>query len=310
MADPWMPGAVRMDIGDHQPIDGGPPKAVPHITWDRNATAAAPQDLVPYENLQEYFGRNSAGKAVAPHILWDPFTGRFTQFVPATSRSKSLADGPGGTRTNRAGDVVIQVEALFFPYCRVDGKVYARLVDTPCIGWARLHDWVKSWGVPSRWPMGRPVSFVPNRSESVWETQAGWYGHSQVPENDHQDPGSWPDFPSVVTPPERKSKMALASKTIPRVLGDDSATTFTAPPGDAWINVSADYVPPGEKVTIRIDVSDHFGNWLLSNVTVEIGNGQAGWKELGGPDRTRMVSIKRLTHKDARLDATLHYPES
>jgi uncharacterized membrane protein len=196
MTDLWMPGATHLDIGDHAATDGGPAKAIPHVTWDRNATAAKPQPLVPYEDLVSYFGRNPAGKPVAPHILWDPFTGRFTQFVPADSRSKSLVDKAGGTRTNRAGSVVIQVEALFFPYCQVGGKTYPRLVDTPCLGWDRLHAWVHSWGVPDLWPMGRPVDFTSHRSEATWEKVGGWYGHSQVPENDHQDPGSWPAFPT------------------------------------------------------------------------------------------------------------------
>jgi hypothetical protein len=175
------------------------------VTWDRNATAAKPQDLVPYENLRNYFA--GGGKAVAPHILWDPFTGRITQFAPANSRSKSLVDQAGGTRTNRAGSVVIQVEALFFPYCRIGKTVYAKLSDTPCKGWADLQAWVHSWGVPNTWPMGKPADFSSHRSESVWEQQGGWYGHSQVPENDHQDPGSWPAFVGITpakpsTPPK------------------------------------------------------------------------------------------------------------
>lgn len=194
MPDLWMPGATRLDIGDHAPTDGGPAKAIGHITWDRNATAARPAALVPYENLRDYFGKNPAGKAVAPHLLWDPFTGRVTQFVPADCRSKSLADKPGGTRTNRAGRVVIQVEALFFPYCVVGGKTYARLTDTPCLGWPELNAWVRSWGVPDDWPMGHPTDFTPHRSEATWEKRGGWYAHAQVPENDHQDPGSWPAF--------------------------------------------------------------------------------------------------------------------
>jgi hypothetical protein len=194
MPELWMPGATRLDIGDHAPTDGGGAKAIAHITWDRNASAAKPQDLVPYERLVDYFGRNASGKKSAPHILWDPFGGRFTQFLPANSRSKSLADAPGGTRTNRAGSVVIQIEALFFPYCRVDGKVYAKLTDTPCAGWPELLAWVRSWGVPDVWPMGRPTSFASNRSASTWAKAGGWYGHSQVPENGHQDPGSWPAF--------------------------------------------------------------------------------------------------------------------
>jgi len=187
-----MPGATKLDVGDHAPTDGGPAKAIAHITWDRNATAAKPVDLVPYTNLRSYFAGGGAG--VAPHILWDPFTGRFTQFVPANSRSKSLVDVSGGTRTNRAGSVVLQVEALFFPYCRVGSTVYAKLTDTPCKGWPELQAWVHSWGVPNAWPMGKPTDFSSHRSESVWEKQGGWYGHSQVPENSHQDPGSWPAF--------------------------------------------------------------------------------------------------------------------
>lgn len=198
MPELWMPGATRLDIGDHAPTDGGPAKAIPHITWDENATAAKPLDLVAYEKLRSYF--SGSGKGLAPHILWDPFTGRFTQFVPANSRSKSLVDLPGGTRTNRAGSVVIQVESLFFPYCRVGTAVYPRLVDTPCKGWTELHAWVKSWGVPDAWPNGRPENCT--RDEHTWETKAGWYPHAAVPENDHQDPLTWPAFPTQpVTPP-------------------------------------------------------------------------------------------------------------
>ncbi|WP_208298506.1 peptidoglycan-binding protein [Streptomyces liangshanensis] len=193
MADLWMPAAERHDIRDHAPTDGGPAKAVAHITWDRNATEAKPQALVPYDRLRTYF--TGAGKGVAPHVLWNPFDGKLCQFVPATSRSKSLADGPGGTRTNRAGSVVLQIEALFFPWCVVDGKAYESLDDTPCEGWDALHAWVSSWGVPDVWPLGRPTDFRAHRDEEVWRSAAGWYAHAQVPENTHQDPGSWPRFP-------------------------------------------------------------------------------------------------------------------
>jgi len=202
MTDLWMPGAARLDVGDHAPTDGGPAKAIAHITWDKNATAAKPVDLVPYTALRSYFAGGGAG--VAPHILWDPFDGHFTQFVPANSRSKSLVDTASGTRTNRAGSVVLQIEALFFPYCRVGKTVYAKLSDTPCKGWAELHAWVSSWGVPDTWPNGRPEDCT--RNEHTWETKAGWYPHKGVPENKHDDPLSWPPFPGVApakpsTPP-------------------------------------------------------------------------------------------------------------
>ncbi|MEU5596704.1 peptidoglycan-binding protein [Streptomyces sp. NPDC020298] len=196
MAELWMPGAEHLDIGDHAPTDGGPAKAIPHITWDRNATAKAPLPLVPYETLRSYF--SGAGRGLAPHLLWDPFGGRVCQFVPANSRSKSLLDEPGGTRTNRAGAVVIQIEGLYFPYCEVDGRIFPRLVDTPCKGWADIHAWVRSWGVPDAWPNGRPENCT--RNEHTWETEAGWYPHKAVPENDHQDPLTWPAFPTAPKP--------------------------------------------------------------------------------------------------------------
>lgn len=194
VSDLWMPGAERFSIGNTAPTDGGPAKAVAHITWDRNASKAKPQDLMPYANLRSYFGDNVSGRAVAPHLLWDPFTGRVVQFFPANSRSLSLSDRVGGTRTNRAGSVVIQVEALFFPWCRVGGKTYESLVDTPCKGWDELHSWVASWGVADCWPMGKPNGFVSKRDERIWRIRSGWYAHSQVPENDHTDPGTWADF--------------------------------------------------------------------------------------------------------------------
>ncbi|MFE9934451.1 hypothetical protein [Streptomyces sp. NPDC005533] len=194
MSQLWMPDAVRLDIGHPLPTGGGPAKAIAHITWDHNTTENDPVGLEPYDGVVAFFVRNNAAKAVAPHILWDPFTGRRTQFHPATSRSKDLGTQASGARANRAGAVVIQIEALFFPFCRVWGKVYGRLIDTPCKGWPELNAWVRAWGVPDTWPMGKPVDFTPRRSEIVWRTQAGWFAHAQVPESDRQCPGTWPAF--------------------------------------------------------------------------------------------------------------------
>ncbi|TVZ96532.1 endolysin [Streptomyces sp. BK340] len=211
MVDLWMPGAARHDVGDHAPTDGQyPARVIAHITWDKNATAGKPIDHVSFEALLNYF--TTSGVGMAPHLIWDPFTGQIVQLYPADSRSKSVVDLAGGTRTNRAGKYVIQIEAVFFPYTRYGGKVYATLADTPCKGWADINAWTRSLGIPDAWPMGHPTSFAPNRSESVWEKQGGWYGHSQVPENTHQDPGSWPAFVSPPPPsqPPAKPRVSLA----------------------------------------------------------------------------------------------------
>lgn len=201
MPDPWMPQAFKADVGDHAPCDPTfPAKAIAHITADRRATVEAPFDLVPFANLKSFF--TGSGKGRAPHILWDPFTGTFAQFFPATSRSKALFDATGGVRTNRAGKVVIQIEALFFPHCRVGGQVFSRLVDTPCEGWDDLNAWIRSWGVPDLWPMGRPTALSRNTCPvGIWTSRGGWYAHAHVPENDHVDPGSWPEFVPRPEPP-------------------------------------------------------------------------------------------------------------
>ncbi|WP_328404012.1 peptidoglycan-binding protein [Streptomyces sp. NBC_00390] len=195
MPDLWLPGAERHPLGDTAPTDTQfQPKVVWHITWDKNATAAKPADLVPFDALVRYF--TGAGRASAPHLLWDPFTGRIAQFYPANSRSKSVADAPGGTRTNRAGRVLLQVETLFFPYCRVNGKSYATVRDTPAKGLDKVLTWARSWGVPDDWPMGKPT-WKANRSDRVWASRGGHYAHGQVPENSHNDPGPMPDWPAI-----------------------------------------------------------------------------------------------------------------
>ncbi|GAA5021927.1 hypothetical protein GCM10025734_77670 [Kitasatospora paranensis] len=159
MADLYLPGAERRQLDDAPTAGDGGCRTIWHITWDRNATADAPADLLPFDTLAGYFAGDGAG--VAPHLLWDPFTGRAVQYFAATSRSKSVVNAPGGVETNRKGNVCIQIESLFFPYCRVDGRVYPTLADAPCTGLAGIVDWLRSWGsrTSGRWarPPGRPT---------------------------------------------------------------------------------------------------------------------------------------------------------
>ena len=196
MPNMWMPGAVKYDLGVNaygKCDSSAAPKAIAHITWDRNGTKTHPVDLIPFANLAGYF--SGIGKEVASHLLWDPFTGKIGQFFPADSRSKSLVDLQGGIRTNRAGKYVIQVEALFFPWCRVNGKAYEKLTDTPCRGWEEIQDWTESLGIKSQWPGGRPNGYSRDTvSSNSFSSSNGWFGHNQVPENQHTDPGFWPAF--------------------------------------------------------------------------------------------------------------------
>ncbi|WP_052390410.1 peptidoglycan-binding domain-containing protein [Streptomyces sp. NRRL B-24484] len=197
MPDQFLPGAERRQLDDAPMTGDGGTRTIWHITWDKNATAERPADLVSFESLASYFYGSGSGSA--PHLLWDPFTGRVMQFFSATSRSKSVINAPGGVETNRKGNVCIQIESLFFPYCQVNGKVYPTLADTPCIGLDRIMAWLRSWGVPDVWPMGEPT-WTPRRDAAVWDRASGHYGHSQVPENDHNDPGPMPSLFGTAAP--------------------------------------------------------------------------------------------------------------
>lgn len=212
MPDLWLPGAERHPLDDTAPTDAQyDPRVIWHITWDRRATAARPADLVPFDDLVRYF--TGSGKNSAPHVLWNPFSGRTAQFYPATSRAKSVVDIPGGTRTNRVGRVCLQVETLFFPHCRVDGRTYATVGDTPAKGLDKILAWARSWGVPDVWPMGSPT-WKANRSDQTWATRGGHYAHSQVPENEHTDPGPMPKWPMNPSVTPRPSPPAFPGRSV------------------------------------------------------------------------------------------------
>src|SRR5690348_2117004 len=120
---PWMPGAAQHPnaaVLTNSLDTQYSAKVIAHITADRNASAGKPLPHVPFSNLLSWF--TGGGASMAPHILWDPFTGEFAQFFPAWSRSLSVKNGPNGEQTNRYGKFVIQIEAVFFPYCEVNGK--------------------------------------------------------------------------------------------------------------------------------------------------------------------------------------------
>ncbi|MEU6988197.1 peptidoglycan-binding protein [Streptomyces sp. NPDC046324] len=197
MPDLWLPGAERHPLGDTAPTDTQyAPRVIWHITWDKNASATKPADLVRFDRLVAYF--TGAGRSSAPHILWDPFTGRIAQFYPATSRSKSVVDRAGGTRTNRTGRVCLQVETLFFPYCRVNSRTYATVRDTPAKGLDKILAWARSWGVPDGWPMGSPPG-PQTGARRCGRPGAGTTGTARR-RRTHTDPGPMPKWPAGGAP--------------------------------------------------------------------------------------------------------------
>jgi hypothetical protein len=192
MVDLWMPGAARHSLGNTGIMNGGPARAVWHITSNEHDWTFAAE-------LGWFTG---GGASVAPHLLWDPFTGEIAQFFPADSRSLSLQNA-GSVRTNRTGMYCIQIETVFTQGETVNGKRYESVRDTPCKGLDKIVAWLRSLGIQDVWPGGAPTGFVRDTvSLDSWQKLGGHYGHNQIPGNSHLDPGLMPDlFAKPPTPP-------------------------------------------------------------------------------------------------------------
>jgi hypothetical protein len=208
MTDLWMPGAARHSLGNTGAMNGGPARAVWHITSNEHDWT--------FKNELGWF--TGGGADVAPHLLWDPFTGEMAQMFPADSRSLSLQND-GAVKTNRTGKYCIQIETVFTQGETVDGKKYNAVKDTPCKGLDQIMDWLRSLGIPDVWPGGAPTGFVRDTvSAEMWATEGGQYGHNQIRGNSHVDPGPMPNLaafgthtPVKPTPkPAAKPKVSVA----------------------------------------------------------------------------------------------------
>jgi hypothetical protein len=215
-------------------MSGGPSRAVWHTTSNTNDHTFA--------NELGWFTGGGAG--VAPHLLWDPFTGQIAQMFPANSRSLSLQND-GSVKTNRTGEYCIQIETVFTENETVGGKKYASVRSTPCKGWPSIVAWLNSLGIPNVWPGGAPTGWTRDTvSLDMWLTKPGNYGHNQIPGNSHVDPGPMPDFPAKPAPQYVKFPGAAFFKAAPnspvvtamgkRLVAVGCGAHYTSGPGPQW----------------------------------------------------------------------------
>ena len=222
MGHAWMPGARRIRAGtDGGPLRGGSPRAV-WLTLGTTPGAVSVQSAAA-RLLAE--GRPC-------HLVWDPVTGEIAQLVSilraglalggadllalgtgpagaalgstaltvAGSTARALADGaarpgicaPGGVRgadtvdVNTEGRVCVQIGVL--------GHCADPFTNGPLSGVATIVSWLDSWGVPRRWPAGRPggqcdsSAAAASRARALWAL-GGHFGASQVPGCASQGPG-------------------------------------------------------------------------------------------------------------------------
>lgn len=182
----WLPGAVRSPQPGAVKLDTSlPARATWHITSDVDPGKTQPA----FAGVSAYL--KNAG--YCPHLMWDPFTGQIEQYYPANVGSRALK------AWNEDGARHIQIEVLFSRGAYRNGKQYWELKDTPLKGFAGIVQWLDSHGIPRTWPMGPtpPIGQSGTRDVGIWNSKAGHYGHSQVPGNDHTDPGTFPDLGKV-----------------------------------------------------------------------------------------------------------------
>lgn len=201
----YCPGAVQ------SPQQGGgglnralPPRATWHITWD----ALRPDGSQPQFSAVSNYLKNVG---YCPHIMWNPFTGYMEQYYPASQSARALA------AWNEDGTVNVQIEVFFTPGCIVDGVKYATVADTPLKGWGTLLGWLDSLGIPREWPLGAPNWQGNSRDPAVWNSRGGHYGHCNVPDNTHTDPGPMPALTTITTEsavikPSEEDDMAVFSE--------------------------------------------------------------------------------------------------
>jgi hypothetical protein len=177
-ADDWLVGAIRVESTAGGDLLGGPPR------WVWHTYEADPKRLTAVVGARAL---RAAGHDA--HFVFNPLSGQIAQLLPASRSARTLKNLAGGVQTNRLGSVCLQVEVIGFaanPFTSIltqDGRA----------GLGKLVAFARAHGIPDVWPAGPPPAYPsgssPRRTD-IWVTRAGHYGHSQVPENDHGDPGA------------------------------------------------------------------------------------------------------------------------
>lgn len=192
MAHAWMPEASRIRAKtDGGPLTGGAPRAV----WLTLGT-------VPGAVSVQSAAQRLIGECRPCHLIWDPVTGEIAQLISILRAGRALgaADhldwAPDRVRdhpenVNAEGRICAQIGVLGHP-----GEPFTNGM---LAGIDRIVSWLDSWGVPRRWPAGRPARYcaglpaaaviADRRSRAAW-ARGGHFGASQVPGCGNCGPGA------------------------------------------------------------------------------------------------------------------------
>ncbi|WP_274916949.1 peptidoglycan-binding protein [Streptomyces sp. WZ-12] len=177
MSTRWIPEAEDLGngrIGGDMDSPGRPARVVWHSTESGDGDQA-------FDNVASWLIQSQA----QPHFLYDPSTDRLGQFGAMDFSARALRND-GSTRTNRTGSACIQIEVL--------ARAASPFTDywKPGPNFQALLKAIRSWGIPDEFPMGDPPSYPggSRRDRGIWLSEGGHYCHSNVPGNDHGDPGA------------------------------------------------------------------------------------------------------------------------
>jgi hypothetical protein len=219
----WMPGARRIRAGtDGGPLRGGSPRAV-WLTLGTTPGAVSVQSAAARLVAEER----------PCHLVWDPVTGEIAQLVSilraglalGSADLLSLGTGPAGVPLGSTGQAVTSgtARALADATARpgvcapaglirgadtvdvnTEGRVCVQIgvlghcadpfTNGPLSGISTIVSWLDSWGVPRRWPAGRPGGQCDSslagasRARALWAL-GGHFGASQVPGCASEGPG-------------------------------------------------------------------------------------------------------------------------
>jgi len=193
----YLPSAKIIAGSDSGPMLGGPRKVVWHTTENDPAKTTA-------ANIAKYL----LGSGNTVHLVWHPLTGEMVAMIPANRGGKGLENHPGGVETNRAGTYVIQIEVV--------GRASQPFTSGPCVGLPKIQAWLASLGVPAVW------SGTEDRSTVNW-AKGGHFGHMDVPENSHTDPGRVDKTKLATTTKETDMPLTIADAdlVVKRLLGTE-----------------------------------------------------------------------------------------
>ncbi|MER6860737.1 peptidoglycan-binding protein [Streptomyces pilosus] len=175
----YVAGVTRFggqSIGGAMDTPGNPPRVVWHTT-------ESPAGGNYFTSIAAYLIRVGA----EPQVIYDPVTDKLGQFGPLNRSGRALRND-GSRRTNREGKVCIQVEVLG----RAASPWTKGFDPAKKPNFRKLLAAMRAHGVPDTWPAGKPpatAAAATKRNRSTWQSKGGHFGHSQVPGNDHWDPG-------------------------------------------------------------------------------------------------------------------------